>query len=421
MKLILQFLLKIITTLVIKKYNPMIIGITGSVGKTSTKEAIYCAFSGTKKIRKSEGNLNTEIGAPLVFLGVKKGGQNITEWLSILGQGLYLLLIRDINYPDIIIVELAADKPGDIKYLTSFISPHIGIITAIGEVPVHIEFYKNAHEVAQEKENLLHALRKKSTAILNIDDDHIYEMHQKYKSKMLTFGFSEKADVQIKNFTTNSLHGSSLTIKYKKNEFLCTLPMCIGDCFAYIVASVFATGIELRIPPQEIPQLVKKILPTKGRMNLIEGINSTYIIDSSYNAAPESMISALSTLKKIPGKRKIAVLGDMLDLGKYSAQEHRKIGKIAGEFCDFVISIGENAHELRKAAINSGLKKDNALYFSRSFDAGKEIEKIIMPGDVILVKGSQGIRTEKVIFSIMNNPEMAEDILVRQDSSWKEK
>ncbi len=417
MKVIVQFLLKIISVLVIKKYRPLIIAVTGSVGKTSTKEGIYSAFSGLKKMRKSSGNLNTEIGAPLVFLGEDKPGESMREWMFIIAKGVATLLRRKKTYPEIIVTELAADKPGDMQYLANFIKPDIAVVTAVGDVPVHVEFYKNAEEVAKEKKKLVDALSLKGTAVLNFDDFHVSRMET--KGKKITFGFKEGADVLIKDFRCTSTKGSSFTLRYKKKEIPVFLKRCIGNSFAYIAASVFAVGVALGLSLEEAGKCISKIRPEKGRLFVIKGKKETTILDGSYNAAPASVASALDALKNLSGNRKIAVLGDMLELGRYAAEEHRKMGKIAAEFCDYVFTIGVWAEEMKKAALHNGMRESNVFAFDKAEKAAQALEKLIAPGDIILIKGSQKIRTEKIVFSLMQDPEKAEELLVRQTSFWK--
>ncbi len=419
MKLILQFLLKEITKKIIKKYNPFVIAITGSVGKTSTKEGIYSAFSHLKRTAKSGGNLNTEIGAPLIFLKQEKAGQNIKEWLCILLKGIWILFKRDNNYPEVVVVELAADKPGDMEYLADFIKPDVAVVTAVGDVPVHIEFYKSPGEVAQEKEKLITALSEKGTAVLNLDDPYVAKMRT--NAKKLTFGFNKDADVRIKEFDVKSIKGSSIILQYRKNDFPIFLSGCVGDSFAYIAASVFAVGVSLGIDCQKIPEMIERMRPAKGRQFIVMGIEETTIIDGSYNAAPSSMHSAVKALRDLPGKRKIAVLGDMLELGTFSAEEHRKIGRAVAEFCDYIFAVGEWSEEIKKSAISCGAQEEAVFAFSKSIQVLEKLEEIIKKDDLILIKGSQGIRMEKIVFGIMRDPERAEELLVRQEPYWKNK
>lgn len=422
MKKIVQLLLKINTILLIKKYRPFIVAITGSVGKTSTKNAIFDVFSKKKNIRKSFGNLNTEIGAPLVFLGIVKSGENIIDWIFIFLKGLWLLLKKDKNYPEIVVVEMAADKPGDIEYLSNFIKPDVAILTAIGEVPVHIEYYKNPEDVAKEKEMVVSALKKEGVAILNIDDKHIEKIKERHKDKkIITYGFSKNADIKIKNFSGKSLEETSFLIEKNKKDYSILLKNCLGEPFAYFSAIIFSLADVFNIKDEDILELTKEIKPTQGRMYPLRGKKGSVILDGSYNASPSSVMSSLKTLKEVQGKRKIAVLGDMLELSIYKKEEHQKIAKIAKSFCDYLFFIGEEAEELKSFVIEDGFCKDKVFSFLKSDRVSSVLEKIIEKEDIILIKGSQGIRTEKVVFGIMENQKNAKNLLVRQSDFWKNK
>lgn len=173
------------------------------------------------------------------------------------------------------------------------------------------------------------------------------------------------------------------------------------------------------ISPERLPEMIEKIRPAKGRLSIVRGKKDSIILDGSYNAAPSSVASALTALKEIKGERKIAVLGDMLELGNYSTEEHRKIGKVAAQFCDYIFAVGRWAHEIRKSSILAGAKEEKVFAFTKAEEAIPKLEEVISPGDVILVKGSQGVRTEKIVFSVMRDPERAEELLVRQTPFWK--
>ncbi len=419
MKKLVQLIIKSLTKVIIKKYKPFVIAVTGSVGKTSTKESIYLAISDLKKVERSAGNLNTEIGAPLVFLRQKRAGKNPKEWISIIAKGFFLIIKKDENYPEIVVVEMAADKPGDIGYLSNLIKPNIGVVTAVGKVPVHIEFYRNAEEVAKEKEKILAPLVENDFAILNKDDMFVSKM--KTVAKKITFGFEKDADVLIKECTVNSWNGSSVIINYQDRDFDVFLSGCFGSSFAYIAASTFATLIALQVNPDKIPALIEKIRPSHGRIFPLKGISDSFILDGSYNASPSSMQSAIEALNSVPGKRKVAVLGDMLELGNFSKEEHHKIGKNVASFCDYLFVVGEWAEEVKKSALHYGMKSDCVFSYKKSHQAIDDIEKIIQKDDVILVKGSQGVRMEKIVFSIMRDFERADELLVRQDNFWKKK
>lgn len=406
-KKIIQFILKIICIKIIKKYQPEIIAITGSVGKTSTKNAIFDVFSDEFNIRKSSGNLNSEVGAPLVFIGITKPPENIKDWLLVFFKGFLLIIKKQKDYPKIIISELAADKPGDISYLVNFIRPSIGIITAVGEVPVHIEFYKDSKQLAKEKTNIFRYFNHNSTAIINKDDYHYKTIKENInkEAKTTSFGFDKNADIRIINFSIVSSSSSLVTLEYNKKTFNINLHNCLDDSFAFIAASVFAVGIALSVDPNKLVKKISKIKPSPGRLNPIPGINNSLILDGSYNAAPLSMKSALNALEKIKGNKKIAVMGDMLELGDYKDNEHQKILEIAISFCDYIFVIGENYQRVKEQLLQSKTDKNNIFCFDVAENAIPVLQKIIESGDIILVKGSQKTKTEKIVYAIIKNNE----------------
>ena len=192
-KKFIQKILKILAKRAIKKYQPIVIGVTGSVGKSSTKEAIYQVLKNDFRIRKSQSNYNNEIGLPLTILGFKTAGKNIFEWLRIFLKAIFNLLGKE-NYPEILILEMAADHPGDIAYLLRIVKPQIGVLTSIS--PTHLEFFKEIENVFTEKQLLIKNLPLNGWAILNKDDKLIAPLGNKIRSKVLTFGLEEEAMVR---------------------------------------------------------------------------------------------------------------------------------------------------------------------------------------------------------------------------------
>ncbi len=421
-KKLIEWSLRLVTIKIIKKYQPTIIAVTGSVGKTSTKDAIFESLKKNLSVSKSGGNLNTEVGAPLVFVQHFTAPQSSKEWGQAVLKGIKLVLKKEEKYPEVIVCELGADKPGDIKYLTSFIKPDISIVTAVGDVPVHVEAYKNTEEVALEKSLLLSATKKSGTAIINADDPYYDFLRKKVPPQVniLTFGYHKESSVRIDDFKINNKKRSSLSLEHKNKKYRAVLDRCISSSFPYTASAAFATLIALQIPPHKTTKALKEIKPTPGRMLPVEGIRNSTIIDGSYNAAPLSMKSSLETLKIFPGKRKIAVIGDMLELGSCATKEHIKIGQLAGEFCNFVIAVGEHATDVEKGVRS---KKNNCqtFTFKKSEMAVPALKEIIKPRDAVLVKGSQSIRTEKIVYAIMKNKKKASALLVRQTPYWKNK
>ena len=414
---ILKRILRRITKKIIDKYNPLVVAVTGSVGKTSTKDAIYTTLNRYKNTRKSSRNLNTEIGAPLVFLGVDEPGHSFKEWFLILMKGIKLILKKDKNYPEIIVMEMAADKPGDIEYLTSFIKPHIGVVTAIGETPVHLEFFKSVNEVVKEKSLLAKHTKKGGTVLLNADDGRVFQMKGRSKAKVKTFGFSKIANVRATDFEViedSDYPGVKFKVNHETEEHAVEVPGVFDKGTIYSILAALGVGIAIGIPVYRLVESCRKVKPPKGRMRILPG-NGFKIIDSSYNSAPESMKLSIETLKKLSAKRKVAVLGDMLELGAESERAHKKIGEMV-DFVSVLITVGDDSKFISQTAKEGGF--DGEIYHFKSSEKVKEkIEEIVKEEDLVLVKGSQSIRTEKVVEQLMTgNPE---EELVRQYYPWK--
>jgi len=197
---IIQYLLWVLAKLTLWRYHPLIIAVSGSTGKSSTKEAIYYALKNNFRVKRSFSNLNTEIGVPLTIIQGYDAKTNIFLWLANIFKTFGLLIIKQKDYPEILILEMSEDQPGLIDYLTNLCRPKIGVISWISDLPVHAEFYPNAQALHQESKLVL-KLPKDGTAILNSDNDLSLEIKDKIKSQLLTYGFSEKAEVKISDYS----------------------------------------------------------------------------------------------------------------------------------------------------------------------------------------------------------------------------
>jgi len=428
-KKILQDILKFFTKAILLKYNPEVVAITGSVGKTSTAEAVYTVLSAKFKVRKNEKNYNNEIGIPLTVIGAESGGKSLVKWAAIFLQAIILLIRLDKNYPKILVLEMGADHPGDIKYLTSFIPVKIGIITDIS--PVHLEFFKTISAIAAEKSNLIKSLPKNGFAILNTDNRLINEMKTKTKAGIIPYGLLPQAKVKgseiaiSRNFNSKdifTIQGISFKLIYQGKTIPVLLPRVLGEHLVYNALAAISVGIAYNINLHDVIDSLKNFEPPKGRMHLIPGVKGTLIIDDSYNSSPLAAKKALYQLSKInPDGRvkKIAVLGDMLELGSYTEQGHQEIGEAVVEYgINYLITVGEMSRDIVRGAVAKGFNKDNCFNFPTSEEAAKFLQQKISTGDLILVKGSQGVRMEKVVKEIMAEPQKAKELLVRQYKPW---
>ncbi|MFA6296112.1 MAG: Mur ligase family protein [Patescibacteria group bacterium] len=428
MKNLLQKILKSISKSILKKHNPIIIGVTGSVGKTGTVEAIYHVLKNKFSVRKTIGNYNNEIGLPLTIIGEKTANRSILCWLNIFNKGIKQIYSKD--YPKILVLEMGVDKPNDMDYLLNLATPNISVITAIGKKPVHVEFFKSPKELVSEKTKIITNLKSTETAILNYDDIAVRLSAKQTKAKTITFGFTKGSELQADNLTLNadfsqgqSLQGYSFKMRYQGKEVPVRLKNIFSKTQIYAVLAAAACAISMKFNLIEISEALYDYQSPKGRMNLIPGIKGTYLIDDSYNASPEATLSALNVLKEIKTSgRKIACLADMLELGTMTIEAHKDVGKSASQSADFIVAVGKASEYIASEAIKFGFPKDKVFTFQNSEEAGLFVQnKILKPGDIVLIKGSQSMRMEKITKELMAEPEKAPELLVRQSTEWLKK
>ncbi|KKR45901.1 MAG: UDP-N-acetylmuramoyl-tripeptide-D-alanyl-D-alanine ligase [Parcubacteria group bacterium GW2011_GWB1_40_14] len=422
MRNIIKVILYILSKAALIRYQPMVIGITGSVGKSSTKDAIFTILSAQyhKKVRKNQLNLNTEIGVPLTVLGISGGGRNLFKWFINFIKAL-LKILWDPFYPEILVLELGADKPGDIKYLANLIKPHIGVITAVGEIPVHVEFFAGPKNLAREKARLIEAIPPSGFSILNCDDDTVLDMRERSLAHVLTFGFGEGATVRataVEMRYTADVNGKQVPdgINFKLEHTGKIVPVRLHNVFGkgavYSALAAAACGIALKMNLVEIAEALGAFESPPGRLKLIEGEKNTFILDDTYNASPTATVMALETLDALSVSRRIAVLGDMLELGRYSEAAHRSIGEKAQHMADILITVGDRARFIANEALSRGMEENKIFSYSTTEEASAKLEEILKEGDLVLVKGSRAMQMEKIVKEIMAYPEKAERLLV---------
>lgn len=425
MKNFLHRILKVFAKKILNKYKPKVIGITGSIGKTSTKEAILAVLNQGFTVRASMKNYNNEIGVPLVIIGSLSPGKSIIGWLNIFLKAIWLLIYKNKNYPRVLVLEMAADKAGDIKYLTQLAPCDIGVLTNIG--PSHLEYFKTIEKIIKEKKIIVTHLAKDKTAIINIDDDNIKTIKDSIKSKVLTYGTSEDADLKVIELETSGkgldVDGIKFKLMYKGSAVPIFLPYVIGHNSIMAALAGASVGVAMGMNIVDISEGLRKYKTPRGRMNLINGIKNSLIIDDTYNASPESTIAALETLNKFDidsSSKKIAILGNMLELGSLTEKGHEDVGKKAAELgFDLLITVGELGLIIAKSAVNAGMDKSKVFSFDYSQEAGRFLQDRMKQGDLILVKGSQGVRMEHIVKEIMAEPLRAKELLVRQGEAWK--
>lgn len=431
MKYVFEHFLRFLTILIIKKYKPKIIGVTGSVGKTSTKEAIYTVLSSKFRVRRNMKNYNNEIGVPLTFIGIESPGRSFFGWMRVFLQALQLVVRRDSHYPEILIIEMGADHKGDIQYLVKFVPCFVGVITSISES--HLEFFGSVEEIAHEKANIIRFLPQAGYAVLNVDEKNVNKVRGETEAHVMGYGFSDEAQIRASDVIMSGqsfdarmdiaqMKGVSFKMHFQGSSVPVMIPKVLGKQHIFAALAASALGVIFEMNLIEISESLKKYQPPHGRMNLLSGIKHTLLLDDTYNASLISTKAALdvgANIQLSQGRSKFAVLGDMLELGAFSETAHQEVGKYAAKLkFDILVTVGERSYDMAQSAEAAGMNKEHIFSFSTAEEAGRFLQERIESGDLILVKGSQGMRMEKIIKELMAEPLRAKELLVRQDEHW---
>jgi UDP-N-acetylmuramoyl-tripeptide--D-alanyl-D-alanine ligase len=349
-----------------------VIGITGSVGKSTTKELVAEILSQKYHTFKNPGNYNNEIGLPLTILNMGKGYER-----AVLEMGFYY--------------------PGEISFLCDIALPQVGIITNIGTV--HAERAGSQAEIVKGKTELVQSLpaAPEGIAILNFDDPLVISMASKTKARIITYGLNDQADVWADHIISNGLLGIEFDLHYSKESFHLSTPL-IGRHSVMTALRGTAAGIAEGLTINEIS---RGLAGAQSQLRMVVKKSSTgaLILDDSYNATPESTMAALDILYEVKGLH-IAVLGDMLELGEYELQGHEQVGKHAASKVDILIAVGFRSKNMVESAIRAGLPAGSVHWFEDALQALDPLKKYLKEGTVVLVKGSHGMRMERITTSL---------------------
>lgn len=386
--------------------------VAGSVGKTSTKQAIATLLSQKYRVGMGEGNLNTHMSAPLAILGINYPGdiRSIGAWLSV-----FRAARKRIKWPsgvDVIVAELGTDRPGDIAQFGTYLNPDVAVITAV--TVEHMEAFSSIEAVAQEE---LEAANFSKLAIINRDDiDDRFADFLK-NPNIDTYGTTGAAEYrfEIGDFSVeDGYEGQVITPEFEQ-PFHATIKV-VGEHSLRPAMGAVAVAAKLGLDPQLIAAGLAAIRPVPGRMNILHGVDNFIVIDDSYNASPLAVESALQALYGLQVPQRVAILGSMNELGVGSASEHEKVGNL----CDpsllaWVITVGEEAEKyIAPAAKQRGCQVKS---FKSSIDAGAFARSVLEEGAAVLVKGSQdGVYTEEATKILVTTDDYPQ--LVRQSPQW---
>lgn len=421
LKALVAGVLAVLAQAVVQKYRPLIVMVTGSVGKTSTKDAAAAVLARRYHLRASEKSYNSEFGVPLTIIGAKNPWNNPAAWLRVFKDAFALILLPS-HYPKLLVLEVGADRPGDLARILRIVKPDAVIVTRLPDVPVHVEAYASPQAVRDEEFAPAYALQNGSPLIISADDPNAVTMAARLSVKITTFGFTDGADVRLEGysfFEEGDLCGMEAVLNVKGETCTLRVPGALGKSQLYAPAAAIAAALSLDTTLKLALEGVEAYVPPAGRGRILRGKNGSFLIDDSYNASPAAVEEALAALQLLPNTgRRIAVLGDMLELGRYSAKEHAHVGTLARERVDLLVTVGARSKATAEAARAAGMHDDAVFSFDTAVEAAALLEGMIGERDVILVKGSQSIRMERVAERLLADS-ADQTKLVRQESEWK--
>lgn len=421
---ILKTILRFLAQGMLRRHKPLLVGVTGSVGKSATKEAVSLALSQSYTVRKTEGNLNNEFGIPLSIFGLKAGGNSFIAWCLILLRIIFLRYFT-FSYPQALVLEMGVDRPGDMKYLLSFVTLDIGIVTHVSGS--HMQYFKTLQGIAKEKGEIVeHFPEGKGIAILNADNKYTAKMAEKTNAEdVYMYGLQEGATVKGTNLLLlqgDGAEGSfpfySLKIEHGGKTFPLRLPNIMAEHHISAVLAAVAVAIAMKQNLVEVAKVLGTFAPLPGRLRILPGIQNTWLLDDTYNASPASTREALKALGRLQSTRKVAILGDMLELGPKSEEWHIGLrDDILLAQVKVVVLVGNKMQTLFEA-----LQKNNpeiqTFWEQSPVTVAANIKSIIAPRDTILIKGSQGMRMELVTKALLVDETLAPKYLCRQSASW---
>ncbi|MFH1375916.1 MAG: UDP-N-acetylmuramoyl-tripeptide--D-alanyl-D-alanine ligase [Patescibacteria group bacterium] len=408
-----NLVLKLLTRFAKRRLNPQtkIIGITGSVGKTTAKEAAAKILASKFPVLASQKSFNSEFGVPLTLLGEDSGYSNPLKWLGILIRA-ELKSFSKLK-AEKIILELGVDKPGDMRRLLQVIQPQTGVFLNVQPVHLESEQFAGLTEIAQEKGQLITNLPEDAYAILNVDDELVAKTET--RARKITFGVNATADLRAINVSEN-IRGIGAELRFHETSVSLKVPI-LGRQNIYALLAAIAVGISNGIALKNCVAILADFHLPPGRLNLLNGIRGSKLIDGSYNANPASTVSALETLQRLETSgKKIALLGQMNELGADSEKYHREIGSRAAAIADEVIGVFGNAKLISSEARRLGKP---AQFFETAASAAEYLQRKLSINDFVLIKGSQNkVRLERAVTRLLANP-TDRKLLCRQEAFWQ--
>lgn len=354
------------------RLSARVIGITGSVGKSTTKEVVAEVLGRRYKTVRNPGNLNNEIGLPLSLLQMSEGDER-----AVFEMGFYVA--------------------GEIALLCDIAKPHVGVVTNVSQV--HLERAGSMQAIVDGKAELVESLpaAPEGVAILNYDEPLVREMAERTDASIFYYGLTEAADLWADEVEGLGLEGVRFVLHYQGEAIHIRVPM-LGRHSVHTALRAAAVGLAEGLTWQEIVRGLQSS-PSQLRLVAVQGPGGAVLLDDTYNAAPPSVIAALNLLEELDG-RQVAVLGDMLELGEFEERGHRMVGARAAEVVDKLVTVGERARWIADEAMRAGLADSNILQLADSDEAIDHLQEDVGQGDVVLIKGSRGIAMDAIVSAL---------------------
>ena len=356
----------------LRRIGPKVVGVTGSVGKSTTKEMIAAVLSGAYKTSKTPANHNNDIGMPMAILAMEED-------------------------TEVAVLEMGMNHFGEISYLSNIAHPDVAVIINIGTA--HMEFLGTQEGIRRAKMEIVDGMSERGMLLLNGDDLMLRNLHSQPRQRITYFG--QSADCAVRGLDVRQ-EGEELCFRAEAGKLSIPIRLKLeGEHYVGDALAAVAVGLKLAVPSEKISESLAAFRNISGRQEIFEK-NGYTIINDCYNAGPESMAAALGVLGNRPG-RHIAVLGDMLELGDCSHAEHYKIGRIAAEKADIVLAYGPHAERVKDGTITGGMPESRGNAFQNHEDLIRTLKRVAQPGDVILFKGSHGMHLEKVLEAFLKD------------------
>ena len=373
---------------ILQKYRLPVIGVTGSVGKSTTKEAIAAVLASKYQVFKNFGSYNGRYGLPIA-LGDLSPEANIA------------------------VLEMACDSFGEIAELAQLTQPQVGVVTAVK--PTHLAGLGSVENVALEKGRLVENLPPQGTAILNVDDALVAQMVQRTPAKTITYGFSQQANLRATDVTFDQ-NGTHFILNHQGQSYPLQTQL-VGQHHVYAILAALAVGLVYHIPMGDGIEAIKAITPLPGRLRSLPGIAQSLILDDTFNASPSAVKAAVDTLAQIEASKRLAILGEMADLGQTAPELHADIGQYVAKKVDGLITYGEWGQKIAQAALKAGLSAKNVTITYTPQDAIQAVRGQLSADTAVLLKASASARLERVVAGLLANP-ADKRLLARYEPGW---